>query len=132
MLRHSLIAIALIALSCGAFGFRAHAVATQDTEKVRFGVLDIAVQIPNGGTRRVPDRPHPLPDLPTRVRVVGIEGGEHEAFKTPRSTTRRQSATNASSSRRTRPRRNCRPVARVSPESTTRSPARVTCPRRSN
>ena len=84
MLRHTLIAITLITLSCGAFGFRAHAVATQDAERVRFGVLDIAVQIPDGaelGAYQVDLTP--LPDLPTRVRVVGIEGGEHEAFRTP-------------------------------------------------
>ena len=84
MLRHTLIAITLIPLSCGAFGFRAHAVATQDAEKVRFGVLDIAVQIPDGaelGAYQIDLIP--LPDLPTRVRVVGIEGGEHDAFRTP-------------------------------------------------
>lgn len=84
MLRHTLIAITLITLSCGAFGFRAHAVATQDAEKVRFGVLDIAVQIPDGaelGAYQIDLIP--LPDLPTRVRVVGIEGGEHDAFRTP-------------------------------------------------
>jgi hypothetical protein len=84
MLRHTLIAITLITLSCGAFGFRAHAVATQDAEKVRFGVLDIAVQIPDGaelGAYQIDLTP--LPDLPTRVRVVGIEGGEHDAFRTP-------------------------------------------------
>lgn len=84
MLRHTLTAIILTTLSCGAFGFRAHAVATQDAEQVRFGAIDITVKLPDGaelGAYQI--ELAPLPDLPTRVRVVGIEGGEHESFKTP-------------------------------------------------
>ena len=84
MLRHLLIAVALTSLSCAAFGFRSHALLGQDAPAVRFGAVDIVVPLPDGAELGAYQLElAPLPDLPTRVRVVGIEGGEHASFKAP-------------------------------------------------
>ena len=86
MLRNALILCALFALATTALGFRAHETIAidQDALTVRFAAVDIIVDLPDGtelGSYQV--ELAPLDNKVAQVRVVGIEGGEHAAFKTP-------------------------------------------------
>ena len=86
MLRNALILCTLFALATTSLGFRATTTihVEQNAPTVRFAAVDIVLTLPDGaelGSYQV--ELAPLPEQAARVRVVGIEGGEHAAFKTP-------------------------------------------------
>jgi len=85
MLRSPFICLLLV-LATTSLGFRAAATIAiePDTAAVRFDAVDIVLAMPAGsdlGSYQI--ELAPLPEQAARVRVVGIEGGEHEAFKSP-------------------------------------------------
>lgn len=86
MLRNALILCTLFALATTALGFRAHDTTAieQDALTVRFAAIDLVLGLPDGaelGSYQV--ELAPLDNKVAQIRVVGIEGGEHAAFKTP-------------------------------------------------
>ncbi len=86
MLRHTLILCVLLVLTATSFGYRAvtDLQPAQEGPAVRFSAVDLVLNLPEGaelGSYQV--ELAPLADQPTTVRVVGIEGGEHESFRTP-------------------------------------------------
>lgn len=86
MLRVTLIFCLLLTLATTGLGFRATTTIAieQDAPTVRFAAVDIVLNLPDGaelGSYQV--ELAPLDNTPARLRVVGIEGGEHPAFKTP-------------------------------------------------
>lgn len=87
MLRSTLILCTLLAVAATSLGFRAATgtiIAAQDAPSVRFSAIDVVLTLPEGaelGSYQV--ELAPLAEQRARVRVVGIEGGEHTAFKAP-------------------------------------------------
>lgn len=87
MLRTALILCSLLALAVTSLGFRAATNALhfdQNGPAVRFSAIDVVLTLHEGdrlGSYQI--ELAPLAEQHTRVRVVGIEGGEHAAFRTP-------------------------------------------------
>jgi hypothetical protein len=86
MLRSSLTLCLLLMLATTSLGFRAATTVQveQDAPSVRFAAVDLVLTLPAEaelGSYQI--ELAPLPDQAARVRVVGIEGGEHAAFKSP-------------------------------------------------
>ncbi|MFU8829755.1 MAG: hypothetical protein ACNA8P_10030, partial [Phycisphaerales bacterium] len=87
MLRTTLILCTLLAVAATSLGFRAAtgtSILQQDASAVRFSAIDVVLTLPDGselGSYQI--ELAPLDNKLARVRVVGIEGGEHESFKTP-------------------------------------------------
>lgn len=86
MLRNSLILCVLLILTTTSLGFPAATTVQveQDAPSVRFAAVDLVLTLPAEaelGSYQI--ELAPLPDQAARVRVVGIEGGEHAAFKSP-------------------------------------------------
>jgi len=86
MLRNAFTICLLLALATTSLGFRATTTihVEHNAPTVRFAAVDIVLTLPDGaelGSYQV--ELAPVDNKLARVRVVGIEGGEHAAFKTP-------------------------------------------------